>query len=68
MKKNPKWWNNWRKTTLVSCDRMIRNKLVGKLFIIMIRHAILDGLENVPMTENGDWRDGALSTWYEKKG
>jgi len=44
-------WNSWRKITGVVCDRKVPDKLKGKLHRLMVRPAMLYGLETVALTK-----------------
>ncbi|XP_063613159.1 uncharacterized protein LOC134786487 [Penaeus indicus] len=45
-------WNSWKKITGVVCDRKVPDKVKGKLHKLMIRPAMLYGLETVPLTKS----------------
>ena len=44
-------WCNWKKITGIMCDRRVAPKLKGRLFKVMVRPAMLYGLETVAMTK-----------------
>ncbi|XP_063600640.1 uncharacterized protein LOC134776817 [Penaeus indicus] len=45
-------WNSWKKITGVVCDRKVPDKAKEKLHKLMVRPAMLYGLETVPLTKS----------------
>ena len=44
-------WNGWRKATGVICDRKISAEMKGKLYKVLVRPAMMYGLETIALTK-----------------
>ena len=44
-------WNSWRKITGVMCDKKIPDKVKGKMYKMIVRPAMLYGIETLPLTK-----------------
>ena len=44
-------WNGWRKTAGVICDRRVSARTKGKIHKVVVRPAMLYGMETVPLTK-----------------
>ena len=44
-------WNGWRRMSGVICDRRVRARVKGKVYMVAVRPAMLYGLETVALTK-----------------
>ena len=44
-------WNGWRKVSGVICDRRLRARIKGKVYSLVVRPAMVYGLETVAVTK-----------------
>ena len=44
-------WNGWRRATGVICDRKISARMKGKMYKVLVRPAVMYGLETVALTK-----------------
>ena len=44
-------WNGWRRMSGVICDRIVPGRLKGKMYKVVVRPAMLYGLETVALTK-----------------
>ena len=44
-------WNGWRKVSEIICDRRLQARVKGKVYSLVVRPAIVYGLETVAVTK-----------------
>ena len=56
MKRVQAGWGAWKKITGVMCDKKVTDKFKGRLYKVMLRPALLHGMETVAATKTQEKR------------